>query len=64
MKKPKVVATVERTTQAIDYAPIDYTPIHYFRICRPIRSGSVVRWDEAEKVLYLDDESFSSRDDI
>jgi hypothetical protein len=59
MKKPKVVATVERTTQAIDY-----TPIHYFRICRPIRSGSVVRWDEAEKVLYLDDESFSSRDDI
>lgn len=48
MKKPKVVATVERQTQAIDY-----TEIHYFRTCRAIKSGSVVKWDEAEKVLYL-----------
>lgn len=48
--KEKIVATVERTVQAIDF-----TPIHYFRTCRPIKSGSVIRWDEAEKKIVLDE---------
>ncbi len=57
--KEKIVAVVARTTHSIDF-----TPIHYFETVKPIRSGSIIRWDEAEQKLVLDDEAYKGRDDI
>ena len=31
---------------------IDMTPIYYFRVLRSIRSGTLLRWDKAEKGIY------------
>jgi hypothetical protein len=42
----------------------DSAPIHYFRTLAPIKKDTIIRWDEAEKKLVLDDESYRSRDEV
>lgn len=47
--KEKIVATHESTMRAVDF-----TPIYFFRACRTIKPGSLIRWDAAEKKLVIE----------
>jgi len=48
-QKEKVVAVMVQKSTAIDF-----TPIYYIRTCKPIKSGSLLKWDTESKNIILD----------